>query len=191
LGSRSARTATATSTSAPCCAAAAEVDDSGARAPGVGEPSTGEPSTDNQGADDLGARGHLIIKERAAARIVTAAALGVPGVIRHSSGIGRFTGRDLPRAAAMITPRSVSVDVSIAVAWPSPVALIAREVKWAVARNLEHLTGVPVEQVNIVVSALVPVREETAAPDELAASAEPANAVPPIRPARPDARAPR
>ncbi|KLL97269.1 hypothetical protein NJ76_13145 [Rhodococcus sp. IITR03] len=44
-----------------------------------------------------GERGSLVVKDRAIERIAAAAALGVPGVVRHSGGgILRLTGRDLP-----------------------------------------------------------------------------------------------
>ena len=85
-------------------------------------------------------------------------ALSVPGVIRHSSGINRFTGRSLPRAEIRWDGdhRTVTVDVQIAVSWPSPVVDIATRVRDVVSTWVTDTTGIPVPVVNVEVSAVVP-----------------------------------
>lgn len=105
--------------------------------------------------DEMGSRGRLIIKERAASRIAVTTALGVPGVTRHISGLGRITGRELPRATVTLTAHAISVDLGVAVTWPNPIAHIAQETKAAVASVLHSLTGLPVTRVDITVAAIV------------------------------------
>lgn len=86
-------------------------------------------------------------------------ALSVPGVVSHASGINRITGRRLPRAELRWDAghRSVSVDLQIAVAWPSPVVDVAAAVRETAGTWVTTVTGIPVSTVNVEVSAVVPV----------------------------------
>ncbi|WP_297006714.1 Asp23/Gls24 family envelope stress response protein [uncultured Corynebacterium sp.] len=98
------------------------------------------------------------IDDRVPRTFAVRGALSVPGVISHSSGIGRFTGRSLPRADLRwdADHHSVSVDLQIAVAWPSPVITVATVVRETVAAWITAATGIPVSVVNVTVAAVVP-----------------------------------
>jgi uncharacterized alkaline shock family protein YloU len=103
-------------------------------------------------------RRHVRIETRVLEKIGSRAVLSVPGVIVHSSGISRLTGRRLPRIDVRMDGkgRSASVDAQIAVAWPGPVTAVAQVARETVAEWIEHSTGVPVLTVNIEVAAVVP-----------------------------------
>ncbi|MFF0815759.1 Asp23/Gls24 family envelope stress response protein [Rhodococcus sp. NPDC003318] len=105
---------------------------------------------------ERGARGRLTVKDRAISKIAVAAALSVPGVVRQSGGLLKLPGRDLPRAEVTLGPDSVAIALYLAVAWPSPVAVLSQEVHLAVAERVETMTGLPVEMLHIVVAAAVP-----------------------------------
>ncbi|TQF68890.1 Asp23/Gls24 family envelope stress response protein [Rhodococcus spelaei] len=105
---------------------------------------------------ERGARGHLVVKDRAVARIAVAAALGVPGVVRQSGGLFKLPGRDLPRAEVSMGPESVAVALYIAVSWPCPIAVLSREVQREVGERIETLTGLPMDTLHVVVAAAVP-----------------------------------
>jgi uncharacterized alkaline shock family protein YloU len=103
-------------------------------------------------------RKHVRIETRVLEKTGVRAALSVPGVIVHSSGIGKLTGRRLPRIAVRMDSqgRSATVDAQIAVAWPGPVVAVAQVARETVAEWIEHSTGVPVIAVNVEVAAVVP-----------------------------------
>lgn len=105
---------------------------------------------------ERGARGRLTVKDRAVSKIAVAAALSVPGVVRQSGGLLKLPGRDLPRAEITTAPDSVAVALYLAVTWPSPVAVLSREVHLAVAERVETLTGLAVDRLHVVVAAAVP-----------------------------------
>lgn len=121
-------------------------------ADGQGQHGQGHSTPD---LDEMGSRGRLVIKERAASRIAVATALSVPGVVRHSSGFGRITGRELPRATVTLTSQSILADVAVAVTWPGAVAQVAHVARAAVADTLRALTGIPVARVDLTVAAVV------------------------------------
>lgn len=115
------------------------------------------PGTEHSELDlERGARGRLVVKDRAISRIAVAAALSVPGVVRQSSGLLKLPGRDLPRAEVTTGADSVAVALYLAVTWPCPVAVLSREVHVTVAERIETLTGMPLEELHIVVAAAVP-----------------------------------
>jgi uncharacterized alkaline shock family protein YloU len=103
-------------------------------------------------------RRHVRIETRVLEKTGVRAALSVPGVIVHSSGIGKLTGRRLPRIAVRMDSqgRSATVDAQLAVAWPGPVVAVAQVARETVAEWIEHSTGVPVLAVNVEVAAVVP-----------------------------------
>lgn len=128
--------------------------------PDTRHPDTRHPDTERQGGElerdrERGARGKLTVKDRALSRIAVAAALAVPGVVKHSGGMLALPGRDLPRAEVTTGPDSVAVTLYLAVSWPSPVALLSREVHHAVAERVETLTGFPLDRLHVVVAAAV------------------------------------
>lgn len=99
-------------------------------------------------------RGSLVIKDRAVERIAAAAALEVPGVVRHSgSGLRRITGRDLPRADVTTGGNAVAVNLYVAAEWPYDAAMLTRRVHDAVERQLHDLTGLRVHELNVLVVA--------------------------------------
>ncbi|KAA0018946.1 Asp23/Gls24 family envelope stress response protein [Antrihabitans cavernicola] len=115
------------------------------------------PQLDSQ---DPGLRGTLTIKNKVATRIAEHAALDVPEVIKHSSRLGALTGRELPRAVVDMTPVHPNVHVDIAVAWPSPVAAVCRQVRTRVADELDRLTGRKPSRVDVSVTEVVANQEE-------------------------------
>ncbi|MFE3293043.1 DUF6286 domain-containing protein [Rhodococcus sp. NPDC059234] len=129
-----------------------------AEEPAAGLATTVPTVSDEQSALDRerGARGELIVKERAVSRIAVAAALGVPGVVRQSGGLFKLPGRDLPRAEVSMGPESVAVALYIAVAWPCPIAALSREVHHEVGERIETLTGLPMDTLHVVIAAAVP-----------------------------------
>lgn len=108
-------------------------------------------------------RTHISIDMKVLEKIATRAALSVPGVIRHSSGIGQFTGRRLPRVSVQMDPggRAAVADIQIATAWPAPTVAVAQVTRETVGEWIEHSTGVPVLAVNVDVAAVVPGSDET------------------------------
>ncbi|AGP31615.1 Asp23/Gls24 family envelope stress response protein [Corynebacterium terpenotabidum] len=93
------------------------------------------------------------------------AALSVPGVINHASGLNRLTGRTFPRAELSwdADHRAISVSLQIAVVWPSPVTEVARTTREITARWITAATGVTVRAVDVCVAAVVPVDPSDAA----------------------------
>ncbi|MFC9787186.1 DUF6286 domain-containing protein [Rhodococcus sp. NPDC127528] len=131
----------------------------------AGLATAGPTVSDEESALDRerGARGQLIVKERAVSRIAVAAALGVPGVVRQSGGLFKLPGRDLPRAEVAMGPESVAVALYIAVSWPCPIAVLSREVHHEVGERIETLTGLPMDTLHVVVAAAVPSDADTPA----------------------------
>ncbi|WP_420099281.1 Asp23/Gls24 family envelope stress response protein [Corynebacterium sp.] len=103
-------------------------------------------------------RTHTSIELKVLEKIATRAALTVPGVIRHSSGIGQFTGRRLPRINVQMAPsgHAAVAEVQIATRWPAPTVAVAQVTRETVGEWIEHMTGVPVLAVNVDVAAVVP-----------------------------------
>ncbi|WP_147362829.1 Asp23/Gls24 family envelope stress response protein [Corynebacterium falsenii] len=116
--------------------------------------------------------------------IVRRAALSVPGVIRHTSGINRLTGREFPLCdiqedhhgpgaeAAEDTQaepdavRGYTIDMQIAVRWPSPVNAVAQMVRYTVAQWIIDYTGRGVNAINVEVAAVVPAEVDPSIPQE-------------------------
>lgn len=110
---------------------------------------------------DPGARGRLVIKDRAYEKIATTAALQVPGVVTQGGGLTRFTGRDLPRADVSTGPRSIAVNLHLGVRWPCDVAELTRRVHHEVGEQIENLTGRPLHRLEVLVAGA-----EATTPDE-------------------------
>lgn len=99
-------------------------------------------------------------------KIATAAAANVPGVVRQSRGLTRFTGRELPRADISMGTDAVAVNLFLAVTWPCSVVELTGRVHDEVGRSVETLTGYPLTDMNVMIAA-------TCEPDEaLSISAE-------------------
>ncbi len=129
------RTATVSWTSVPCCAVATVADT----------------------PDDPGSRGSLTVRDKAAERVAHYAALHVPGVLTHSGGLDRITGRDLPRVAVTIAGGHVRAHLDIAVAWPQSLPEVSGAVRVRVSKELSTLVGLVVDAVDVAVpTVLIP-----------------------------------
>lgn len=104
---------------------------------------------------EVGARGTLVIRDKVVQRIAGYAAVNTPGVVRHSSGLDRVTGRDLPRVASTIAGGHVRATVELAVAWPQPLAQIAAAVRAAVIEQVGTQTGLQVDTVDVAVPSVL------------------------------------
>lgn len=96
-----------------------------------------------------------MIRDKVVQRIAELAAAHTPGVLRHSSGLDRVTGRDLPRVATHIGGGHVRAHVDMAVAWPQPVAQVSAAVRAQVAEQVHTLTGLQVDAVDVAVPTVV------------------------------------
>ncbi|MEA1795954.1 DUF6286 domain-containing Asp23/Gls24 family envelope stress response protein [Rhodococcus qingshengii] len=119
----------------------------------VAEPFDPSAADDPSAVDDPGLRGSLVIKDRAMAKIATAAAVNVPGVVRQSGGLTRLTGRDLPRADISMGSDAVAINLFLAVSWPCTVTELTGRVRTEVGRSVESLTGLPLHDMNVMIAA--------------------------------------
>ena len=106
-------------------------------------------------------RGETIIGPTAVEKIATRAASevdGVGGVVQ--TGLSRLlpwsVGNDAPaRASAEVSTDTVTVDLTVNVLYPQPVAAVTNEVRARVIERLSALCGLRATEVNIAVPALV------------------------------------
>lgn len=112
---------------------------------------------------DPGERGSLVVKDRVVERLATFAALSIPGVTRHSAGLDRVTGRDLPRVHVTVAGGHVRAALDIAVVWPRPLAETAAAVRTRVAEQLSTLSGLHVDGVDVSIPSVVQPRTATTA----------------------------
>ncbi|MDX6260995.1 MAG: hypothetical protein QOH84_2683 [Kribbellaceae bacterium] len=121
-----------------------------------------EPVTDTVPAADFGAaagapetRGRTEIEPRVTERIAEVAAAKVPGVARQESTFGR----GLPRAEARQAGQRVRLQLRIAVLWGRPLAQVAADTRTAVAEQVNALTGLVVDSVDVHIDTVLPDRE--------------------------------
>ncbi|MEO6880500.1 MAG: Asp23/Gls24 family envelope stress response protein, partial [Mycobacteriaceae bacterium] len=107
------------------------------------------PTAASGAIDDPGQRGALVVRDRVVVSIATHAALEVPGVSRHASGLDRVTGRDLPRVQVHVRGTRVRAELDIAVEWPRPLAEVAAAVRSHVIDRLDALSGLQVDVVDV------------------------------------------
>ena len=106
-------------------------------------------------------RGETIIGPRVVEKIATRAASevdGVGGVVQ--TGLSRLlpwsVGAGSPaQASAEVGTDTVTVDLTVNVLYPQPVAAVTNEVRAQVIRRLSELCGLRATEVNIAVPALV------------------------------------
>ena len=106
-------------------------------------------------------RGETMIAPAAVEKIASRAASevdGVGGVVQ--TGLSRLlpwtVGGDSPaRASAEVGGETVTVDLTVNVLYPEPVAAVTNEVRAHVTRRLAELCGLRATEVNIAVPALV------------------------------------
>jgi uncharacterized alkaline shock family protein YloU len=106
-------------------------------------------------AGDPGSRGRTEIKTRVTERIAELAATKVPGVARQDASFGR----GLPRAEARQAGERVRLQVRIAVLWGRPLAQVAADTRTAVAEQVNALTGLIVDTVDVDIDTVLPDRE--------------------------------
>jgi uncharacterized alkaline shock family protein YloU len=112
-------------------------------------------------------RGETIIAPAVVEKIASRAASevdGVGGVVQ--TGLSRLlpwtVGGDSPaRASAEIGGETVTVDLTVNVLYPEPVAAVTNQVRAQVTRKLAELCGLRATEVNIAVPALVTPRRST------------------------------
>ncbi|WP_328333515.1 Asp23/Gls24 family envelope stress response protein [Kribbella sp. NBC_00382] len=125
------------------------------------------PVTDSAPATDFGAaageldhRGRTEIKPRVTERIAEVAATRVPGVAKQEATFGR----GLPRAEARQAGERVRLQIRIAALWGRPLAQVAADTRTAVAEQVNALTGLIVDTVDVHIDTVLPDRELTIAP---------------------------
>jgi uncharacterized alkaline shock family protein YloU len=119
------------------------------------------PTTDLPRAALVTSRGETIIAPAVVEKIATKAASevdGVGGVLQ--TGLSRLlpwtVGGDSPaRASAEVGGDTVTVDLTVNVLYPEPVATVTNAVRSQVTRRLSELCGLRATEVNIAVPALV------------------------------------
>lgn len=146
-----------TTTAPESSAAPPEPDDSPTR---VLEPGAG-PEAER--------RGRLDVADQVVEKIAAAALAETDGVGSSSGTVDRMLGRDeasgRPRVTATVSGRSVRLDARISVTYPSPVAATCDRARAHVVRQVESLTGLGVDRVDIEVSALTHPRPASAGRD--------------------------
>lgn len=106
--------------------------------------------------DDPATRGALVLRDAVVQHVCERAALGVPGVLRHSSGLDVVTHRDYPRVDADRAGDRVRASLELAVTWPTPLAATADAVREAVGSALVDLLGLTVDAVDVTISQILP-----------------------------------
>ena len=122
---------------------------------------TGAQTTDLPRAGLITSRGETIIGPTVVEKIATRAASevdGVGGVVQ--TGLSRLLpwsiGDGSPaRASAEVGAETVTIDLTVNVLYPQPVAVVTNGVRDHVTRRLAELCGLRATQVNIAVPALV------------------------------------
>lgn len=117
------------------------------------------------------AAGTLVIADRVVRRIAERAALNVDGVVRQQGNVGSVLGSStsdllrigtsLPQATVDATGTARRLSLTLALAWPSAVTRVCRQVRTNVADELEQLTGDRPIRVDVTVRQFVPRDEVT------------------------------
>lgn len=121
----------------------------------------GDPTADLPRAGLVTSRGETIIAPTVVEKIATRAASevdGVGGVLE--TGLSRLlpwtVGAEGPaRASAEVGAETVTIDLTVNVLYPEPVAAVTNRVRAEVVRRLAELCGLRATEVNIAVPALV------------------------------------
>ncbi len=101
--------------------------------------------------------GHTTISPRVCEKIATRAATEIDGVGVVRSGLARlvpWSAAPAAGATADVRGDTVSVDLSVRIRYPLPVAQTARQVRRQVVRRLGELAGLDVRDVAITVAEL-------------------------------------
>ncbi len=117
------------------------------------------PTTTTEGnAADPGARGNLIIKDRAVQRIAEAAALSVPGVVpaaQSTNTLNAALGRAYPRVDCEVAGDRVRAEVEIVGLWPTPAPQLGAQVRQAVTDQLQRLAGLRVDAIDVTIAKMI------------------------------------
>lgn len=119
-----------------------------------------QPDVDQPVADLPGATGRTVIHEQAVAKVAAAAARAVPGVQSLGTGPSRALGaiRDAVGADHISGVRAeagttqAAVDVTLVAKYGVPLQELADDVRAAVYRAVERLTGLTVIEVNVEIA---------------------------------------
>lgn len=132
--------------------------------PDISDEAPATPATPNSdaGLAEPGDRGTLVIRDKVAQRLATKAALDTPGVEKHSAGLAKLTGRDLPRARVYIAGDHVRAHVDVAVEWPNSLPRVGDAVRTNVSSALSDYAGLNVDGVDVSIPSVVsPSGEDT------------------------------
>jgi uncharacterized alkaline shock family protein YloU len=100
-------------------------------------------------------RGVTDVADRVVAKIAGRAAAEIEHVLPPpATGFARLAGGGSdPGVSAIVHGATVELEVRLAVAYPAPMRLVARQVRAAVRARVEHLTGFEVRSVRVDVVA--------------------------------------
>ncbi|MGL5817904.1 MAG: Asp23/Gls24 family envelope stress response protein [Phycicoccus sp.] len=100
-------------------------------------------------------RGRTVIEDRVVERIAARSCLDVAGVRATGSDLDRLVGRRLPNASATVAGHRARLALEVAVAWPSPLADTAAQVRDHVSTTVADLAGLEVDAVDVDITRMV------------------------------------
>ena len=123
---------------------------------------TTSPQPPDAGPEDPAApeeRGKLTIDDRVVERVAGYAVTQVPHAVaapRRILGVSVGQARPENEASVNATVRGAvaTIEVALAVEWPHPVAEVAQAARGKVRQEVEHITGVRVDHVDVEVTSL-------------------------------------
>lgn len=99
-------------------------------------------------------RGRLVIEDAALEHTARIAAHRAHGVVRRGGSLQRLAGRSAPGVELRRSGDRVRVRVAVALAWPEPIAQVARAVRDDVAATVSRVSGMTVEAVDVTITHL-------------------------------------
>ncbi len=94
-------------------------------------------------------RGTLDVRGKAVEHIACQAALGVPGVVRHSPSLSALGAKTLPSASAAFRGSIAIVTLDVAATWPCRAEELATTVRDTVRAETTRLSGTDVTRVDV------------------------------------------
>ena len=101
-------------------------------------------------------RGTLEVSVRAIERIVTHAADGVPGTVRHESVLQRLRRSSYPRADVTVRGARAWIDLDVAAVWPCRAERLADNVRRQVLAEAGELASVQIERLDVTLHVVAP-----------------------------------
>lgn len=124
------------------------------------------PDGEQDQSDSVDGRGRLIVENTAAQRVAVQAALRTPGVQAHAAGgLGKLTGRELPRARVVIATDRARAHLEIAVTWSRPLPEVARAVQQNVTEDLTVYAGLHVDGVDVAITQILDLADDVSLRD--------------------------